>query len=200
MNLPALLILVSSPSGAGKTTLCQRLLAEFPELHFSVSTTTRPMRGGEVDGVDYHFVDDAEFDRLVAANAFVEWAGVHGRRYGTTWAEVETRRSQGGVLFDVDVQGARQIKSRYPETATILILPPSMEELERRIRGRGLDAEEQVVLRLANARREVESWPQFDFLVVNDDVDRAFDLMRSIVLAEASRREHRAEDALKLLS
>lgn len=199
MKLPDLLILVASPSGAGKTTLCQRLVAAFPDLHFSVSTTTRPMRAGETDGVDYHFVDDAEFDRLIAANAFVEWADVHGRRYGTTWAEVERRRSQGGVLFDVDVQGARQIKARYPGTVTIMILPPSMEELERRIRGRGLDAEAQVTLRLANARREVESWPQFDFLVVNDDVDRAFDLLRSIVLAEACRREHRARDALKLL-
>ena len=142
MPLPAVLISVSSPSGAGKTTLCQRLMAEFPDLRFSVSTTTRSTRSGEVEGVDYPNVVDAEFDRMIAADAFVEWADVHGRRYGTTRAEVE--------------------------------------------------------LRLANARREVSNWPQFDYIVINDDRDRAYDRLRSIVVSEACRRVWRAADAIHL--
>jgi guanylate kinase len=188
-----LMLIVSSPSGAGKTTLCKRLRGEFPDLRFSVSHTTRRPRSVEVEGRDYHFVDGATFEQMVRAGAFAEWARVHDHLYGTSLHEIETARTLArGVLFDIDYQGARQIKAALPEAVSVFILPPSLAELERRLRGRATEEESAVLRRLANARAELEHYGIFDYIVVNDDIDRAYGELRGIVLAERCRRERRA--------
>jgi len=196
-----LLIIISSPSGAGKTTLCNRLRAEFRDLAFSVSHTTRSPRAGEVNGREYQFVDVSAFRTMVADRAFAEWAEVHGNYYGTSLAEIERARTTKatGILFDIDYQGARQIRARVPEAIGVFILPPSMEELERRLRSRASEDEPTVQRRLANARREIEHYGLFDYLVVNDDLDRAYDRLRSVVLAESARRLRKAPLAETLL-
>jgi guanylate kinase len=197
-----LLLILSSPSGAGKTTLTRMLLSKCPDLRFSVSHTTREPRPSEVDGRDYHFVDRKHFETLVAENAFLEWAEVHGNLYGTSLAEIDRARSTpgcGGMIFDIDYQGARQIRAKVPDVIGVFILPPSMEELEKRLRGRASETEEAVQRRFAVAKREIEHYALFDYVVVNDDVERAFDHLRSIVLAERSRRQRRAALAESLL-
>jgi guanylate kinase len=197
-----LLLVLSSPSGAGKTTLTRKLLAELTELRFSVSHTTRAPRANEVDGRDYHFVDRAAFVELVNHSAFLEWAEVHGNLYGTSVAEIE--RAKGtpgctGLIFDIDYQGARQIKSKVEDVTAVFILPPSMQELERRLRGRASETEEAVRKRFTVAQLEIEHYALFDYLVVNDDLTRAFDELRSIVVAEGARRRRRAALAEALL-
>jgi len=195
-----LLLVISSPSGAGKTTLCRRLLRELPSLRFSVSTTTRPIRPGEVDGVDYRFVTHGRFREMIEAEAFIEWAHVHGHLYGTARDQVESPPAgAGGILFDVDVQGAARIKSTYPEATTVFLLPPCMRELERRIRTRGTESDEQVGLRLANARGEIARFEEFEYLVVNDDLERGYDRLRSIVVAAGCLTGHVRDVARGLL-
>lgn len=189
-----LLLIISSPSGAGKTTLCNRLREEFPALAFSVSHTTRTPRPNEKDGREYHFVDVTRFRGLVAQGAFAEWAEVHGNFYGTSFAEIERAReaNASGILFDIDYQGARQIRAKVPEAVAVFILPPSMDELERRLRGRATDDDATVAKRLSKAQKEIENYALFDYLVVNDDLDRAYDRLRSVVLAESARRQRKA--------
>jgi len=197
-----LLLILSSPSGAGKTTLTRKLLGEHPELRFSVSHTTRAPRPNEVDGRDYHFVDRAKFQTLVAQGAFLEWAEVHGNLYGTSVAEIDRARAEAGcsgMIFDIDYQGARQIRVKKPDVVTVFILPPSMTELERRLRGRASDSEEAVLQRFEAARLEIEHYALFDYLVVNDDLQRAYDELRSITVAERARRWRRSELAEGLL-
>jgi guanylate kinase len=196
-----LLLIISSPSGAGKTTLCNRLRAEFPALAFSVSHTTRKPRANEQNGREYHFVEHGEFRELVAKGAFAEWAEVHGNLYGTSLREVEQARGKdaSGILFDIDYQGARQIRAKVPEAVAVFILPPSMEVLERRLRGRASDDEVVVQKRLAKARDEIANYALFDYLVVNDDLDRAYDRLRGVVLAESARRQRKALLAETLL-
>jgi guanylate kinase len=197
-----LLLILSSPSGAGKTTLTRMLLERCPELRFSVSHTTRAPRPSEVNGRDYHFVDRPAFLRLVQGGAFLEWAEVHGQLYGTSIAEIDRARCTPGctgMIFDIDYQGARQIKSKVHDVAAVFILPPSMQELERRLRGRASDSEEAVQRRFAAAQLEIEHYALFDYLVVNDDVQRAFDELRSITVAERAGRRRRAALAESLL-
>ncbi len=197
-----LLLVLSSPSGAGKTTLTRMLLKNCPDLRFSVSHTTRAPRSGEIDGADYHFVDRATFLDLVARGAFLEWAEVHGNLYGTSSAEIErARASEGcqGMIFDIDYQGARQIKSKVGDVVTAFLLPPSMEELERRLRGRASETEETLARRFNVAKREIEHYALFDYVVVNEQVQQAFDELRSIVVAERTRRQRRARVAEALL-
>jgi guanylate kinase len=196
-----LLVIISSPSGAGKTTLCNRLRKEFPLLAFSVSHTTRKPRIGEQDGREYHFVDVERFKGMVATQAFAEWAEVHGNFYGTSLREIEIARENkaGGILFDIDYQGARQIRAKVPEAVAVFILPPSMEELERRLRSRASDDEATVQKRLAKARLEIENYGLFDYLVVNDDLERAYDRLRGVLLAESARRSRKAPLAETLL-
>jgi guanylate kinase len=197
-----LLLILSSPSGAGKTTLTRKLLTEHPELRFSVSHTTRSPRPDEVDGRDYHFVDRAQFQALVAQGAFLEWAEVHGNLYGTSVAEIERARATQectGMIFDIDYQGARQIRAKKPEVVTVFVLPPSMAELERRLRGRQSDSEEAVLRRFETARLEIEHYALFDYLVVNDDLQHAYDELRSITVAERARSWRRSELAEGLL-
>jgi guanylate kinase len=196
-----LLLILSSPSGAGKTTLKTRLLGEFRDLRFSISHTTRKRRPSEVDGREYHFVDRAEFEDMVRRDAFAEWAEVHGNLYGTCLAEIEAARAtHRGVVFDIDYQGARQLLAKLPNAVTVFILPPSMEELERRLRGRADEAEESIARRLRNARIEVEHYALFRYVIVNDDIERAVGQLRSIVLAERCRRQRLAPIAERLLA
>ena len=194
------MLILSSPSGAGKTTMCRKLLAEFPDIRFSVSHTTRPKRATETDGRDYHFVSAETFAAMLKQDAFAEWAAVHGERYGTSRHEIEVARNASrGILFDVDFQGARQIRASYPEALAVFILPPSLEELERRLRTRASDDEAVLVRRFAAAREEIASYGLFDYLVVNDDLDRAYGQIRSIVQSERCRRARLAPVAEALL-
>ena len=202
MSDPFLLLILSSPSGAGKTTLTRKLREKFPTLRFSISHTTRKPRANEADGKDYHFIDRTQFDELVEREAFLEWAHVHENCYGTSLAEIERAKSDpscSGIIFDIDYQGARQIRAKVPEAVSVFILPPSMIELERRLRGRASESEDAVRKRFAAARDEIEHYGFFDYLVVNDDVDSAFRHLEGVILAERSRRFRRAELAERLL-
>jgi len=196
-----LLLIISSPSGAGKTTLTRDLLAHFTDITFSVSHTTRKPRAGEVEGRDYYFVSRQRFDELVEARAFVEWAEVHGNFYGTSLAEIERARSEQrrGIVFDVDYQGARQIRAVRPDAIGVFVLPPSLEELGLRLRGRGTDDADTIERRFNKARSEIEQYGLFDYVVVNDDLDRATLRMRSIIEAERIRRHRMAPQAELLL-
>jgi guanylate kinase len=187
-----LLLVISSPSGAGKTTLARRLASEL-NLRFSVSFTTRSPRAGEVEGKDYCFVSDARFDEMIAAQEFAEWAMVHGNRYGTNIATVEeTLRGSHDCLFDVDYQGGRQIRRQWPDDSVLcFILPPSMAELERRLRQRATDAPEVIDRRLAMACKELEHYGEYDYLVVNDQLSRAYDELRAIYVAARALRRRR---------
>ncbi|HEX7251235.1 MAG TPA: guanylate kinase [Thermoanaerobaculia bacterium] len=192
------LYIVSSPSGGGKTTLIRRLLAKPPgeALHFSVSHTTRPKRQGEENGREYHFVSVAEFQRMVQRDEFLEHNEVHDNIYGTSRGEVLPRLAAGeDVILDIDVQGARDVRKAYPEAVTIFIVPASLSELQRRLRGRGLDGEEAIQKRLINAAKEIQQAPDFQYVIVNDDLDRATLELESIVRA---RRLTPARQAARL--
>jgi guanylate kinase len=186
-------MVVSAPSGGGKTTLCHRLLDSMTNVELSISYTTRAPRGQERDGVDYHFVDDDTFDRLVAGDALLEWAHVHGRRYGTSRQETEARLSSGvDLLFDIDVQGGRQIADRMPDAVLVFVLPPSMATLESRLRGRGSDADDEVGRRLEAARAEIEAARElYSYWVVNDELDVACAQLCAVLDSERLRRVDR---------
>ena len=196
-----LLFVVSSPSGAGKSTLCRRLMAELPELRFSVSYTTRPPRSAERDSVDYHFIDGARFQRMIEGGELAEWAEVHGHRYGTSMEAVREAIERGrDVLFDIDYQGGRQIRARFGDPVVmVFILPPSIAELERRLRQRATESEEAISRRLAKAREELEHYSEYDYLIVNDDVERALGELRAIHTAARLRAARRSADAEALL-
>ncbi|MFO7180590.1 MAG: guanylate kinase [Pseudomonadota bacterium] len=197
---PPLQLIVSSPSGAGKTTLTRRLLELVPGLTFSVSHTTRSPRPGEQDGREYHFVSRSEFERLIRADAFLEWAEVHGNLYGTSRAEIERARDARGIIFDIDHQGARQIKSAQPDAVAVFILPPSMEKLLQRLRGRRSEDEESLKRRFLAAREEIAHYGLFDYVLVNDDLEEATTQLVSIFRAEECRRRRAARLAERLLA
>jgi guanylate kinase len=180
-----LIYIVSAPSGAGKTSLCNELIDIFSNLRHSVSYTTRPARLGEVDGKDYFFVSSQEFERMVAANEFAEWAEVHGNFYGTAVQTLNECTDQGThVILDIDCQGARQLKSRYQDAVYIFILPPSFEELRKRLEGRNSDAAEVIERRMRVAAHEVAQSAWYDYLVVNDEFPVALEKLKSIIIAE----------------
>lgn len=185
-----LLLVVSSPSGAGKTTLSRRLLASDDNLVMSVSATTRPMRPGETDGVDYHFIDHATFERRITAGAFLEHARVFDNIYGTPRAPVEAWLAEGrDVLFDVDWQGAQQLRqSMRDDLASVFILPPSMAALEARLRARKQDSDEVVARRMAKAGDEISHWAEYEYVIVNDNLDAADAKLRAVLAAERQRR------------
>ena len=184
------MLIVASPSGAGKTSLCRRLMADHGGLELSVSMTTRNIRPGEVADRDYHFVSPEEFQALIDADAFLEWADVHGARYGSPRGPIDKALSEGrDVLFDIDWQGAEQIAEKCPKDAVrVFILPPSLEELRRRLVTRSQDAEEVIERRIANATGEIEHCDDFDYVIVNDDFDRSYAELAHIYHAERSCR------------
>ena len=184
------LFILSSPSGAGKTTISRMLLADDPGLALSVSATTRPMRPGEVDGRDYHFVDVPRFKQMVADGEFLEWAHVFGHRYGTPRAPVDEKLALGcDVLFDIDWQGAQQLyQEAGPDVVRVFILPPTMAELERRLRARGTDSDDVIAARMERAANEISHWDGYDYVLINDNVERCFDEVKAILRAERLKR------------
>lgn len=196
-----ILLVVSSPSGAGKTTLCHRLLSEFPRLTFSVSYTTRPKRANEREGVDYCFIDDNRFSAMVAEGAFAEWARVHGHRYGTARATIDENLAAGrDILFDIDWQGGTALKTKYADdTVMVFVLPPTLEELAARLRRRGTDAAEVVERRLAKAKEELGHFGEYDFLLPNVELEAAYGNLRAIYLAAHLTHKRQAFRAQRLL-
>ena len=185
-----LLIVLSSPSGAGKTTISRMLLDADDEIAMSISATTRPMRRGEHDGKDYRFVEDAEFDQMIRDNEFVEWANVFGYRYGTPKSPVKDALREGrDILFDIDWQGARQLEPDFGEhLVTIFLLPPSMDELERRLRARGTDSDDVIRDRMRRAADEISHWAEYEYVLVNDEMDECLARVRAIIAAERFKR------------
>ncbi len=183
------LFVLSAPSGAGKTTILKRVMQEIAKLAFSVSHTTRQPRKGEMDGVDYHFVSVEEFTGMRDEGMFLEWAEVHGNLYGTSRMAVLEQLEKGiDIILDIDVQGASIIsEDDSQDSVSIFVAPPSLQELERRLRGRGTDSEETIMLRLGNARKEMNSAKQYDYLVVNDNLDEAAATLKAVLIAERSR-------------
>jgi guanylate kinase len=188
VNRRGTLFVVSAPSGAGKTTLCRELRKRVPGLAYSISVTTRGPRPGEIDGVDFDFVDAGRFKAMVEAGEFAEHAVVHGHQYGTRATALERALAAGtDILLDIDTQGAARLKAHTPEAVLIFIVAPSMEELEQRLRERRSDNETEIERRLARAREEIPLWPRYDYLIVNRDVKEALDQLEAIVIAERAR-------------
>lgn len=183
--------IVSAPSGSGKSTLVASLLQKVPNLSFSISYTTRKPRGGEVHGREYFFVDEAAFERMIAEDQFIEYAKVFDYYYGTARSYLEQALAEGkDLILDIDTEGAAQVKSKLPEAVSIFIMPPSYEALRTRLENRKQDSAETIQKRLAWAgQKEIYRYRNYDYVVVNDDLDQSFDLMRSIVLAQRGRRE-----------
>jgi guanylate kinase len=186
-----LMLVMSSPSGAGKTTLSRKLLEADAGVELSVSVTTRKQRPGEVDGRDYHFIDAARFAAMVEKRELLEWAQVFGHRYGTPRAPVEAALERGrDVLFDIDWQGTQQLREKAGgDLVSIFVLPPSIPDLERRLRTRAQDSDDVIHGRMAKAADEMSHWPEYDYVVINRDIDRAFGEVRSILAAERLKRE-----------
>lgn len=183
-----LLFVVSAPSGTGKTTVVERLVQTVPDLALSRSYTSRPAREGEADGVDYNFITRARFEQMIAARDFLEWADVFGNLYGTCGSDAERERAAGrDLVLVIDVQGARQVRQRCPDTVGVFVMPPDFEALERRLRGRSKDPEDAIQRRLRTARAEVAAFTEYDYVVVNDELEACVDRLRAIVLAERSR-------------
>ena len=199
------LFILSAPSGTGKTTLIQSMmrgaLADFGGVAFSVSHTTRKPRSGEVDGEDYHFVDHAAFQEMIAGDQFLEWAEVHNNYYGTSLAEVLPRLEQGiDVLMDIDVQGAERVVSRYPEAHSIFIMPPSYQVLEQRLQRRALDDPQAIARRLAVSLWEIRRYDSYRYVIINDDAHRASEVLAAIILEKRHRQDRmrgRVQEILK---
>jgi len=187
-------LVISAPSGGGKTTLCRRLMEELGGIEFSVSHTTRASRGEEVNGVDYHFVGSEQFQKRIDGDEFLEWATVHGNYYGTDLASAQDRLEAGqDVLFDIDIQGGHQIADRLSDAVLIFILPPNMEVLEERLRGRGTDSDEAIAKRLKAAEDEIRSATGYTHWIVNDQLESALGELKSIVVEQRIRRRDRVE-------
>jgi guanylate kinase len=202
MQRPAFPVVIAAPSGAGKTSLARALVERRGELVFSLSATTRPPRPGERHGVDYHFVDDAGFDALIERGELLEWANVHGRRYGTLRDGVESALARGmTVMLDIDVQGARRVRSSMGDAVLIFVLPPSVAEMKRRLLTRGSEDEDQLATRLRTARTELEAALEFDYVVINDDFEETVARLEAIITAERDRvrRQPRLDSTLDAL-
>lgn len=187
MTVRAAPVVLAATSGTGKTTLARRLVADSPDFVFSVSATTRPPRSHEVDGVDYHFLSHAAFERRVETGDFVEWAEVHGRLYGTPRTEIDRAAARGQhMVLDIDVQGARQIAETVPDAKLIFVLPPSADIMMARLDRRGTESREEIARRLHSAVEELQALPDFDYVVINDDLDECLEEIRAIVRGDAA--------------
>jgi guanylate kinase len=196
-----LLFVVSAPSGTGKTTVVERLVQVFPDLALSRSYTSRAMREGEKDGVDYNFITRERFEAMIADDAFLEWADVFGNLYGTAKADAERELATGrDLVLVIDVQGARQVRAHGAHTVGIFVLPPSFDALEQRLRGRSKDSEEAIRKRLATARREIRAVAEYEYVIVNDELDACVDRLRAIVLAERARPRMMAPVVARIVS
>ncbi len=194
------IFVLSAPSGAGKSTLAKRLVAETPSLIFSTSFTTRKPRPGEEHGREYFFVDDATFDEMIQEDDLLEWVQVYANRYGTGKAWLREQVAKGlDVLLDIETVGAKHVKATLPEAVMIFLLPPSAQVLAQRLRGRGDTDEAQITLRMAHAKHEMEQYPQYDHLVVNEDLEGAYRRLESIVLAERARRPRMEATARQII-
>lgn len=197
----ASLIVVSAPSGTGKSTILGRILAQVPALRFSVSHTTRAPRPGERDGLQYHFVTREAFDQMIEGGRLLEWADVHGHRYGTSFAEYEAASAAGqDLLLDIDVQGAAQVRARFKDALAVFILPPSAAALEARLRGRAQDTEAAIQTRLGNARRELERYRDYDYVLVNDELESCVDALQSVIRAARCRTSQVQETVQGILA
>ncbi len=196
-----ILFVISSPSGGGKGTLIRRLLDTVPGISYSVSWTTRDARPTEVDGLNYHFVNEEEFERMRDRGGFLEWAVVHGHLYGTARSVVEQELNEGhDIVLEIDVQGAEAVRAAFESVVSIFILPPSFEVLRARLGARMTERREELELRLSNARGEVEQYRHFDYVVLNDELERAAAQLSGIVLAERARRERQEWVARRVLA
>src|SRR5262249_13845301 len=199
-NMNGNLIIVSAPSGAGKTTLVGEALKRDNRLRASISFTSRPPRADEEQGVHYHFVSRAEFEAMIANGDFLEWAEVHGNLYGTSRRAVEEIRSSGShVILTIDIQGAAQARKLFPDAGAVFVMPPSLDPLTRRLATRRTDTAQDRRLRLASALYEMEQYVNFDYVVINDDLDRAIDELVAIITAERCRKARRQEIAARIL-
>ncbi|OGP08499.1 MAG: guanylate kinase [Deltaproteobacteria bacterium RIFCSPLOWO2_12_FULL_43_16] len=205
-NSKGILFIVSAPSGAGKTTLCRMAVDYFSDLRHSISYTTRPSREGEKNSIDYHFVSQQFFQKMLNNAEFLEWAEVHGNRYGTSRNDINALLEKGlDIILDIDVQGARQVKQRLLANSEqpavfIFILPPSLKVCEERIKTRGKDSPEVIAGRLENARTEIRESIKYDFIIINDNLEDAFERLKSIILAERSRRERMMGEVKRIYS
>lgn len=193
------IVVISGPSGSGKSTLINRLMQEHKEIVFSVSHTTRPIRGQEKDGRDYHFVDSKTFQQMVDRDEFVEWAEVYENFYGTSYREVETKSQDGVLVLDIDVQGGENIKNKYPDALLILVVPPSLDALRQRLVDRKQDSHDDINTRLQIAKRELRRYIGYSYIVRNDDLEKAFTVLNSIYIAyknTVDRHEHYMNDLL----
>ena len=191
------LFVISAPSGSGKTTLVRRLLDTLDDVQFSISFTTRSVRGSERDGIDYHFITEESFRSKIEEGEFLEWAEVHGNLYGTSKIETEKIRTGGeDILMDVDVQGATQVRKAQPDAVTLFIMPPSFGVLEERLRGRRQDSDKVIEGRLVEARHEIHHYKDYDYVLVNDSVERTSELFKAIVLSERMR-PHLLQDRIR---
>jgi guanylate kinase len=194
-----MLIVITGPSGCGKSTLANRLLGELDTVKFSVSHTTRKKRGNEIEGKDYYFVSEEKFRRMIQEEKFVEWAAVHGNYYGTSKNELEEKEAEGVLLLDIDIQGASQIREKHEEAVFIFILPPLFAVLQKRLEERGQNSLPEIKKRLEVAREEIKHYREFDYVVINDVLDKAVEELRSVILSQKCRRENREKEIIPIL-
>ncbi|MBC7361564.1 MAG: guanylate kinase [Candidatus Aminicenantes bacterium] len=194
-----MIYVVSGPSGCGKSTLIKNLLSRLPGLQFSVSHTTRPRRPNEINGRDYYFVSREKFQEMKEAGAFLEWAVVHNEFYGTSWDEIKQKGNRGDLVLDIDVQGAKQVKKKLEKAVFVFVVPPSYPELEKRLRQRKTDSPEAIALRLKNARREIMEAEIFDYLVINGELEKALDELKSIILSHRCLFKERQKEFKEVL-
>lgn len=194
-----MLIVITGPSGSGKSTLANRVLEELENVEFSVSHTTRQKRDTEIEGKDYHFVSEDEFKRMIQDEKLVEWAVVHGHYYGTAKKELARGTEEGDILLDIDVQGAGQIREKHKKAVFVFILPPLFPELRKRLEKRGQDSESAIQKRLGVARAEIQAYREFDYVVINDELTKAVEELKSVILSQRCRREIREKEIMSIL-